>query len=274
MSDTIAAPPRRQRFTPQSLLAGSGVLWFLIAAAGQWLFAYYIIAAYIPRTASGEFERWNETGLIDGYAQGDLIGNLGFISHVLLAAFVSIAGVMQLLPVIRRRFPTFHRWNGRAYMSVAVFLAVGGIILVWVRGTRMNDLAAMGTTIDGLLILVTAGFTLRHAIARRIDQHRRWAMRLFVVVNGVWFIRVGYMAWAIASGGAGMSRSMNGPADIAMPYAAFLVPLVLLELYMRARDSRSSGFKLAVTVAILLGAGVTALGLFGAWMMMWSPNIG
>ncbi|MFT6462118.1 MAG: hypothetical protein ACJA0K_001396 [Maricaulis maris] len=273
MSDTAAVPPRLHRFTPQALLGASGVLWFSIAAAGQWLFAYYIIGAYVPRTATGEFERWNETGLIDGYAQGDLIGNLGFISHVLLAAFVSVSGVMQLLPIVRRRFPTFHRWNGRAYMSVAVFLAVGGILLVWVRGTRMNDLAALGTTIDGLLILVTAGFTLRHAIARRIDQHRRWAMRLFVVVNGVWFVRVGYMAWAIASGGAGMSRSLNGPADILMPYAAFLVPLILLEFYMRARDSRSSGFKLAVTGAIALGAGITALGLFGAWMMMWSPNI-
>ncbi|WP_323761401.1 DUF2306 domain-containing protein [Maricaulis sp.] len=274
MSDTPASSSRRPLFSPHSLLAGSGVLWFAIAAAGQWLFAYYIIAAYIPRTASGEFERWNETGLINGYAEGDLIGNLGFISHVLLAAFVSIAGVLQLLPMVRRRFPTFHRWTGRSYMSVAVFLAVGGIILVWGRGTRMNDWAALGTTIDGLLILVTAGFTLRHAIARRIDQHRRWAMRLFVVVNGVWFIRVGYMAWAIASGGAGMSRTMSGPADILMPYAAFLIPLVLLEFYQRARDSSSSAFKFTVAAAITTGAGVTALGIFGAWMMMWSPNIG
>ncbi|WP_291842668.1 DUF2306 domain-containing protein [Maricaulis sp.] len=273
MSDTVATPPRRRRVTPQSLLQASGVLWFTIAAAGQWMFTYYILGAYIPRTASGQYERWNEVGLINGYVQGDWLGNLGFISHVLLAAFVSVAGVLQLLPVIRRRYPAFHRWTGRAYLAVAVFLAVGGIILIWVRGTRMNDWAALGTTTDGLLILVTAAFTLRHAMARRIDLHRRWAMRLFLVVNGVWFLRVGYMAWAIASGGAGMSRSMNGPTDIVMPYLAFLIPLVLLELYQKARDSRSMPFKLVLASVITSGAVVTALGLFGAWMMMWSPNI-
>lgn len=273
MSDRISGQAPSRRLTPQALLAGSGVLWFAIAAAGQWIFTYYILGAYIPRTASGAYERWNETGLIDGYVQGDWLGNLGFISHVLLAAFVSLAGVLQLLPVIRRRFPAFHRWTGRAYMSVAVFLAVGGIILIWVRGTRMNDWAALGTTIDGLLILITAAFTLRFAIARQIDKHRRWAMRLFLVVNGVWFVRVAYMAWAIASGGAGMSRSLSGPADILIPYAAFLIPLTLLELYQRARDSRSSAFKLVLAGVITAGAGVTALGVFGAWIMMWSPNI-
>lgn len=273
MSDTSAAPVRRHGNFPQQFLQGTGVLWFIIAAIGQWMFVVYILGAYIPRTLGGSFERWNETGLIDGYVQNDALGNFGFISHVLLAAFVSAAGVIQLLPVIRRKFPAFHRWNGRAYMSVAVFLAVGGIILVWVRGTRMNDWAALGTTLDGVLILVTAAFTLRHAMARRIDLHRRWAMRLFLVVNGVWFIRVFYMAWAIASGGAGMHRTMDGPTDILVPYLAFLVPLVLLEAYQKARDSRSSGFKLGVAGLILAGAGVTALGLFGAWMMMWSPNI-
>ncbi len=273
MSDTLAAPARRRGISPQKVLQGSGVLWFAIAAIGQWMFAVYILGAYLPRTLGGSFERWNETGLIEGYVQNDPLGNLGFISHVLLAAFVSVAGVIQLLPVVRRKFPAFHRWNGRAYMSVAVFLAVGGIMLIWVRGTRMNDWAALGTTLDGLLILTMAAFTLRHAIARRIDQHRRWAMRLFLVVNGVWFVRVGYMAWAIASGGAGMRRTLDGPTDILVPYLAFLVPLIILELYQKARDSHSAPFKLGVTALIVAGAGVTALGLFGAWMMMWSPNI-
>jgi len=273
MSDTLAAPVRRRGSSPQSLLQGSGVLWFVIAAIGQWMFVVYILGAYIPRTMSGSLERWNEVGLIDGYVQNDLLGNLGFISHVLLAAFVTAAGVLQLLPVIRRKFPTFHRWNGRAYMAVAVFLAVGGILLVWVRGTRMNDWAALGTTLDGLLIIVTAAFTLRHALARRIDLHRRWAMRLYLVVNGVWFVRVAYMAWGIAAGGVGSHRTMDGPTDILVPYLAFLVPLVLLELYQKARDGRSAAFKLGVSALILAGAGITALGLFGAWMMMWSPHI-
>ena len=257
----------------RNLLSGSAKLWFLAAAAGQWMFVYYIALAYVPVTVAGEYARWDETGLMEGYTAGDIWGNLGFISHVLLAAVITAGGLLQLTPPLRKRFPALHRWTGRAYMLIAVFMALGGIALIWVRGTRVNDFAALGTTLDGILILVAAGFALRHAIARRIDQHRRWAMRLFIFVSGVWFTRIGYMGWAILSGGAGMSRDMSGWFDNFVAWASFLIPWILLELYLRAQDSRSSGVKLAVSAVVLAATAFTALGVFGAWMMMWSPHI-
>ncbi len=36
---------------------------------------------------------------------------------------------------------------------------------------------------------------LRYALARNIDAHKRWAVRTFIVVSGVWFFRVGLMLW-------------------------------------------------------------------------------
>lgn len=257
----------------KSLLSASAKLWFLAAATGQWMFVYYISLAYLPVTVAGEYSRWDEVGLMEGYTAGDVWGNLAFISHVLLAAVITAGGLLQLTPPLRKRFPALHRWTGRTYMVIAVFMALGGIGLIWIRGTRLNDFAAMGTTVDGILILLAAGFALRHAIARRIDQHRRWAMRLFIFVSGVWFTRIGYMGWAILSGGAGMSRNMTGWFDSFIAWGSFLVPWLLLELYLRAQDSRSAPVKLAMAGVVLAAAAFTGLGVFGAWMMMWSPHI-
>ncbi|MBL4544597.1 MAG: hypothetical protein JKP95_01480 [Oceanicaulis sp.] len=44
----------------------SGKLWFLAAAAGQLMFIYYILVAYIPRTIGGQFERWDENRSDEG----------------------------------------------------------------------------------------------------------------------------------------------------------------------------------------------------------------
>lgn len=267
------AQTRRGGYSAQSILKATGIAWFIPAAIGQWLFAYYVIAAFGPETVSGEWSAWNETRLIQGFTAGDLIGNLAFISHVLLAAIVMIGGTLQLFPPLRKRFPAVHRWTGRTYMTVAVFLAVGGIWMIWGRSTLLNPIGAWGTTINGVLIVIAAAIALNFAIRRQIDRHRRWAMRLFLLVSGVWFTRLGYMAWSILTGGAGISRTMDGPFDLFIAFGSYLVPLAVLEIYFAASDSRSASFKLSAAGLTLAAATVTAIGVFGAWTIMWSPHV-
>lgn len=272
MSDTAAPAIRRTFLSAHGVLKASGVFWFLVAAAGQWAFVYYIVAAYVPPTAAGDFAAWDEVGLIDGYIAGDLLGNLGFISHVLLAAVITVGGTMQLVPPLRRNFPAVHRWTGRTFLILAVFMAVGGIALIWGRGTRLNDVTAIGTTINGVLILIVSAFVVRHAIARRIDTHRRWAMRLFVLVSGVWFLRVFYMAWGISTGGAGIGAQMSGPTDYAFAFACYLLPLAVLEIYLRACDSRSGRAKLTMAAVLTAATLLMGVGIAGAYLVMWSPH--
>ena len=272
MVDTLSNLPARS-LSPQTLLKSSGLLWFLTAMIGQWLFAYYVIAAYAPETLSGAWERWDETGLIQGFTVDDLVGNLAFISHTLLTAVICIGGTMQLMPPVRKRFPALHRWTGRTYLTVGAFMAIGGIWMIWGRGSRLTEIGGWGTTINGLMALVSIAIAFYFAKRREIDRHRRWAMRTFILLSGVWFTRLGYMAWAILTGGAGMSRSLDGPFDIFIAFGSYLLPLAVLEIYLAATDSRSSGFKIASSVLMLAAAGITALGTFGAWMMMWSPHV-
>ncbi|WP_420432063.1 DUF2306 domain-containing protein [Hyphobacterium sp.] len=270
--DHVAAP-RAAVPSPQAILKSTGLLWFLAAVIGQWLFAYYVIAAYAPETLSGQWARWDETGLIQGFTAGDLVGNLAFISHTLLTFVICVGGTLQLMPPVRKRFPTLHRWTGRTYLTIGAVMAIGGIWMIWGRGSRLTEIGGWGTTINGLMALVTICIAFYFARRREIDRHRRWAMRTFILLSGVWFTRLGYMAWAILTGGAGMSRTLDGPFDAFIAFGSYLLPLAVLELYLFASDRRSGGLKLATSAVMLAAAGITALGVFGAWTVMWSPHV-
>jgi hypothetical protein len=95
--------------TPQKNLNFSVQLWFIIATLGQWLFAFYILAFYGKSTVNGQFEKWNEV-LPHGYDKTDPFNNWVVGIHIFLAFIMVVGGPLQLIPQIRKYFPTFHRY--------------------------------------------------------------------------------------------------------------------------------------------------------------------
>ncbi len=256
------------------LLRRMGVVWFAVAAIGQIGFVYFIIAYFGRRTVAGDFARWNEKPLIDGHIEGDGPGNVMFISHALLAAVITLGGLLQLIPQIRARAPWFHRWTGRVFAVIAIFMAIGGIWLAWVRGTRLSDVSAIAITLNALLILWFVGVAWRFALARKIDAHRRWAMRAFLAVNGVWFLRVGIMAWVLLNQGPRwMDRTLSGPADIGLVFGCYLIPLAMLEIYFAAQRSQTAAPKHVAAGLLAVMTLITAVGVFGTIAFMWGPYI-
>jgi hypothetical protein len=252
----------------------AGVLWFAVAAAGQIAFIGFILAFYGVRTATGNLAGWNDKPLIDGYVKGDDAGNAVFAAHVLLASVVTLGGLMQLIPGLRRRWPRLHRWTGRTYIAIAVFMALSGVWLAVVRGTYLSVVSAVAVLINGLLILIFAGLAWRHAIKRRFEQHRRWALRTFMVVSGVWFLRVGLMGWIVVNRGpVGMTDDMSGPTDIVMTFGSYLIPLALLELHGAAERSVGGVGKALVAALIVVATAFTAAGVFGTIAFMWLPHL-
>ncbi len=254
------------------LLRLSAQTWLAVAIAGQWVFVYYIAGFYAAPTMLGHFATWNRQDLITGYVPGDRTGNLYFASHVLMAGLITASGTLQIIPSLRRRAIRLHRWNGRFYVVTAFLMAFGGLWLIWVRGTYLTILGALSSTLLAALILTSAAMTLRHARAGRIERHRRWAVRLFLVVNGVWFQRIGYVAWMIlARGPVGIGKHMDGPFDILWGYGEFLLPLLCFELYERATRHNGLLPKSAMTAVLLAASVVTAIGSVGAYVSMWRP---
>lgn len=270
-------PTPSSRLTPafaDRLLRGSGIAWFAVALVGQAAFIGFILIFYGMRTVRGDFAAWNDKPLIDGYVAGDDTGNLVFITHVLLAAVVTLGGLMQLIPTLRRRFPRLHRWTGRLFLILAIVMAVSGAWLTLVRGTWLSEISAAAILGDAVLILVFAALAWRRAVQRRFEAHRIWAMRTFMAVSGVWFLRVGLMGWVILNQGpVGMNRTLSGPVDIVLTFGSYLIPLALLEIYVAAARSRRATPKMLATVLTGIAALYSAVGVFGTVAFMWGPYL-
>lgn len=254
-------------------LKSAAVLWFLTAVAGQWMFAAYVLLFYGGTAAAGNFKAWNER-LIHGIVAGDPAGNIVLVVHLALAFVITVGGPLQLIPQVRNRAPVFHHWNGRIYILTAFVISAGALYMVWTRGVLGGPVNAIAISLNGVLIMICAAMTVRHAIARNIDTHRRWALRLFLVVSGVWFFRVGMMFWIIANQGpVGVGENLDGPFAVFLGYAQYVVPLLVLELYLRTQDRAGAPGKFAMAAGLVVLTAMMALGIFGATTFMWLPRL-
>lgn len=272
--DSVGAgpAPSAAAFAAGKVLQATGVLWFLVAVLGQIAFAAHVFLFYGGRAMDGNVEAFNKR-LINGIIEGDPFGNFVLVLHLAFAFVITLGGPLQLTPQIRNRWPTFHHWNGRVYLFAALVMAFGGLWMVWTRGVLGGVANHVGISLNALLIIAFAVTAVRYAIARDIDTHRRWALRLFLAVSGVWFIRIGYASWIIANQGAvGMTRNLDGPFDTFVALASFMLPLAVLELYLRAQDSTRAIAKLAMALGLLALTAVTALGAFGTVTIMWAKD--
>ncbi|MEL7297303.1 MAG: DUF2306 domain-containing protein [Pseudomonadota bacterium] len=272
MSEAVMVQRVDTEAAGRQVVLWSARVWFGVATIGHWLFVAYILAVFYPPIAAKGLSGLEGLHLPSGFVEGDWLGNLAVVSHVLLAALVIGGGPLQLIPAIRQRFPRFHRYLGRSYVAAAVVSASGGLYLTWTRSPIGDVWSKLGITGDGVLILLFAFIAVRHAMARRIVDHRRWAMRLFMVVSAVWFFRVGLMSWATLTGGIGIDwDSFTGPFLYFLGFAQYLLPLAMLEWYFRCQREVSSGERFMFSGTMFVLTGITAIGIFAATMGMWLP---
>ena len=267
MSETVLPRVRTwdANAAARSALQASAIVWFVPALIGQWFLGYHIAVAFIGTAFAGNLAAWNKT-LFVGLVAGDLVGNMALAAHLFIAFVITISGTLQLIPHIRTYAPAFHHWNGRLYIVSAFVASLAGLYMIWTRdtfgGILINDISL---SLDAVLIMIFAAIALRYAMARKIDVHRRWALRTFMVVSGVWFTRVIYSFLRIVPGPTpGSTDDMTGPTNIVIGFASYLLPLAVLELYFLAQRSPSVFTKFATAAIVLAAAGATSIGVYGA----------
>lgn len=251
-------------------LKASATFWLVIAIIGEWAFLIFILAFYGSTSLTGHFEAWaKNTILPKGYIANDATGNLMFATHALVAALVAFGGVLQLIPPLRMRFPAFHRWNGRVFLVAIVAASLSGMMMNWWRET-----GTVAISINGVLILFFAWLAWRYAQRRDFVAHRRWAMRTFMVAGGVWFLRLGFFAWfAIAKGALKLPDEVHTVFNAVWPFGSYLLPLVILELYLCATASHSARFKFIAAATLTISTLFMAVGVFAAVAFLWVPLI-
>jgi hypothetical protein len=254
------------------ILRWAVTLWFSVAVIGQWIFVSYLLLAYGGSALTGNVAAWNKK-LSHGYVVGDTLGNLAVAAHLLFAVIILVAGPLQLIPWLRVKFPRFHRCNGRVYLASVLLASMAGLYMLLVQGTVGDWTMVLGLSIDALLIITFGLLALRYALKRDFVTHRRWALRLFMVVSAVWFFRVGLMLWlVIFQAPVGFDPdTFIGPFASFMAFAQYLIPLALLELYLWVHTGGSAKARLATAIVIFLVTLAMALGIFGAIMGLWFP---
>jgi hypothetical protein len=100
--------------------------------------------------------------------------------HAGCGAVALLVGPAQLLPSLRSRAPTLHRWMGRGYIVACLASGAAGLLLA--GSTAAGPVAALGFGLAAVLSLICAGQAWRLAMARRFDEHREWVIRSYALI--------------------------------------------------------------------------------------------
>jgi hypothetical protein len=253
-------------------LTAAARFWFGVTVIGQLAFGFAVASFYSLTALRGDYHGWKFT---NGYVPGVTRGNWAVVMHVASAAVLMLAGALQLIPQVRSRFPGFHRWNGRVYMLTALILSMAGLYMTWIRGSVGDVSQHVGSTLNAVLIWLFAAMALRYALARDFRTHRRWALRLFLVVSASWFIRIMlFLTFLVFKGPVGFDpATFTGPLLTFLTFGQYLIPLAVLQLYFRAQDHRGALRRMAMACLLFGLTLVMGTGLFAVTMAIWVPEV-
>ena len=260
--------------SPEKVLSNVVKSWVAIGLTGQWLFAAYIFAIYALPLLVGNPELSYEVSPARGVASKNSVDLMIFFAHILPAVLMALSGLFQLFPSIRKKYPKFHRYNGRMFFTLGISGALTGLYLTWGAGLRFTDIGALGVTLNGILIPIAIYFAWTSAVNKDFRNHQRFAIHSFILVNGVWSFRLYLMGWFLINQGPnGNSSNLDGPADLTISFACYLLPMAIAELIFWVQRKRNTRLTWLASVVAALGALITLIGVVAATMMMWSPRI-
>ncbi|HEY7300976.1 MAG TPA: DUF2306 domain-containing protein [Xanthobacteraceae bacterium] len=245
-----------------------GTFWLSAAIFGLYIFSFYAGAA-----VDGTPEQWNES-LPRLYEPHTPVATIGIAAHFATGAVLLLLGPMQLMASVRENVPQLHRWVGRVYGSTALITGFGGLAFIALNGTIGGAPMNVGFGIYGALTVLAAFQTIRCARARRFDQHRAWAIRLFALAIGSWLYRMDYGFWRIAANGIGHTRHFDGPFDMFMAFFFYIPNLLVAEVFIRARQVHMRPPIRQIALIVVSAATIfIAVGTYYFTVYYWGPRI-
>lgn len=274
ITDKSSASPARRDLS-DALLRWAGSLLVATVWASATLFGVYILAFYAGAVAGGGtgMERWNVV-LPRLYERDTPAATAGIGLHFAAGAVILLLGSIQFVRAIRDRAPALHRWVGRVYVAASVLAGLGGLTFIAAKGTVGGVVMDIGFGIYGLLMVLAAVETVRHARARRMEAHRAWAIRLYALAIGSWLYRMDYGFWLLLADGAGHTPDFRGWFDVVMMFFFYVPNLIVAETFVRGRRrSASPAIRLAAAAVLAVAAGFLLLGTYFFVRYSWGPAI-
>ncbi|MFI5137754.1 MAG: DUF2306 domain-containing protein [Sphingobacteriales bacterium] len=151
----------------------SYLLWY-----GLLLFFSYLLLLitlqYIPARTDVAFLRIKQ----------DVVGllhyRIAFFAHVYTGMFVLLSGMLQFPVYIRQHFPAVHKWSGRVYAFLVIFVTgPSGLVMGYYGNGGLLSQSAFC-----LLAVLWISFTWKAvtaAKAQRIADHKKWMYRSYAL---------------------------------------------------------------------------------------------
>lgn len=168
------------------------------------------------------------------------------VGHMSFGAICLVLGPFQFLPVIRSKWPRFHRYMGRMYVASAVLCSLLGFIFIFLKGFVLVGGINMGIAFfaAGLAFGISAGLTAYYARHQCWTEHRNWSIRAYSQILSPMLYRYFYLILGGLQLYPADTELICDERDVCQPFtntfdaihawAYFLVPLGFAELICRS----------------------------------------
>jgi hypothetical protein len=142
-----------------------GILLFLILFAGKFVILDAIPYFGFNKAIFGRY--WNYKWPLIGHISGGLLA--------------LVIGPFQFWKAFRNKNIIIHRWMGRTYLVAILIGTFCSTYLAWTSAIRVNFSWALGLQGLAFAWITTASMAFISVMRRRIQQHKEWMIRSYVV---------------------------------------------------------------------------------------------
>jgi len=204
---------------PRVLVLAAGLLILKVTVA---VTSNYV--NYFPPNFDADFLRGRERYFAGSY-------HWAFFIHILAGPPALLLGLILLSETFRARFPKWHRYLGRIQaLNVLVLLAPSGLWMAY--RAAAGPVAGLGFAVLAILTGTTIALGWTAAVKRQFAVHRRWMWRCFLLLCSTVVLR-------LMAGLESVTEVQAVWIDLAIPWASWLVPLGVFEVWRVASAKRS-----------------------------------
>lgn len=103
------------------------------------------------------------------------------IGHISCGLLALVLGPFQFWKAFRNKYLTVHRWTGRIYLTAILIGTISSTSLAWTSAIQVNFAWAFGLQGLAFAWIVTASMAYVSVMRKRIQQHKEWMIRSYVV---------------------------------------------------------------------------------------------
>jgi uncharacterized membrane protein len=128
------------------------------------------------------------------------VAPLSWFLHVLAGAAFGLAGPLNFVLALRRRFGRLHRVTGRIFMAAGVVLALSAFSLLVTVEPQRTPVTDIARGVFGLALLLAIAKALAAIRRRDIIAHRAWVIRAYAVGMGLGTVSLVFFPIYLATG--------------------------------------------------------------------------